>query len=156
MTTWTETTIARIESGTLAEPIIRTMRIKLANALNRETKLPHDDVYRICEAIETARPLVTAEQARKGADWLYKSVFTSRGVVRNTDFAREFSADDRAVILALREFRLIELRDIGAEHSRWSKFAPVYRAYGAGMYFDYVAQAWQTGQSFIQRHAVQP
>ena len=158
---WARITRDRITSESITEPQLRHMRLKLARAANGgrfsypESKAPtRDEMAELLRLIATVKPRVSDEQARKGADWLYKQVFTPRGRVRGTEFAREFTDADRAVILELRDkphFTLNGLTDIGQRD--WTVFAPVYNAIGAHSFFRYAAVAWQTGKPFVICHA---
>jgi hypothetical protein len=158
---WAKMCAQRIQTETLTEPQLRTMRRILANCYNAgkysmpESKhLTRSEADTLLQMIQQTKPRVSDEQSRKGADWLYNAVYTPRGALRCTDFAREFTAADRDVILQLRErphFTLNELEDIGRDG--WTVFAPVYNAIGLDSFFRYAAVAWQTGRPFVTRHA---
>lgn len=159
---WARGFAANIQSGLLTEGQIRSARRIMANAANsqrwpnRTTKqCTPDEVEELLDLIREHKPDVTADQARKGANWLYSVNFTPRGKLRNTELAREFSDNDRQVIRELHAsdtpaFQLVNLAEIGGN---WVHFTPVYRAIGETMSFEYAAQAWQTGQPFVTSHA---
>lgn len=157
MKKWTKTTLGRIASGVLTEGEIRTMRIKLANAINRgdSASCTVDDADTILEHLEALPTQVSHDQARKGADWLHGQVFKKNGDVRATEFAQQFSEQDLQVIrdchaAALPRFTLQGFHH-SLEYQQWCQLSPIYRCYGAdGAWFDYVARAWQSGgNSFI-------
>ena len=161
-TKWATRTANIIKSGTVPEGNIRSMRQILARAINAGmaswmTGTPsctYGDAEKIVELVATENPAVTEDQARKGAEWLYGQVFTPRGALRRTDFAGQFTERDREIIKACREnprFDLVELYDSTQDGVRFCTLYPVYRCHGAdGMFFDYVARAWQSGgNSFI-------
>ena len=160
MNKWTKNKLAEIASGEISEGSIRVIRLRVSRALSRPFGTPYtvitaDEAAAILDAIETHKPRVSDAQAAKGAAWLRGAVFTPKGARRATEFASEFSARDCDIIGAeIREFRLVELRDLGI--NGWAKYFPVYRAFdpaNAARSFDYLAAAWQSGQSFIVRHA---
>jgi len=158
---WARMTADRIRSGTLTESQIRAMRRILANSYREGSygkpaskQATQDEADALQEMVNTLKPRVSDEQARKGADWLYRQAFTPRGALRATAFAREFSEADRAVILQLRDnphFTLNGFEDVG--EPRWPVLVPVYNAIGADTFFRYAAVAWQTGKPFVIHHA---
>lgn len=89
-----------------------------------------------------------------GAEWLRRLVYTSRGTVRRTEAAQQFTAADLRVLqacIARPAFRLVEL-DPHSDGRYLRDLAPVYRCIGES--FDYTASAWQSGGAFaILRHA---
>lgn len=167
-TNWPAKTKALILSGEVPEAHIIAMRKILSRALNHAdnswmTGTPScngEQAEQILELLTEARPHVTIEQARKGAAWLHNGIFTKRGEQRATDFARQFSDADMAVVRFLHKsenprFALIGFFDSRDYGKRYCTLLPIYRAFGEGMAsFDYIARAWQAGgNSFIERHA---
>lgn len=160
MKTWAKKMHAAISSGVVTEGQIRGMKRKftdLARAGRYGAVAPKNcsaaDMDALVSLTEIVKPRVTDEQARKGADWLYSQVFTPTGRERNTDFSAEFSAADKVVIRQLRDnphFTLVGWEDIG---TNWPHYVPVYAAIGLDSHFRYAAVAWQSGRSFITRHA---
>lgn len=152
-TKWANNTVKAINSGDIAEGLIRSIRRITAGAINdHNVSCTREDAEAILEITERVKPRVSAAQARKGADWLHNSVFTPRGNVRNTDFAACFRESDRKIVqdcFANPCFRLIGFYDT-RESSRWCALFPIYRCYGSdGNYFDYVARSWQSGGNFF-------
>lgn len=163
---WAKTTAQRIASGELAEPIIRKARAVLRGAVNAEEYFKRKpspsatavEAWGLVGMISTHAPRVTDAQARKGAEWLRRLVYTSRGTVRRTEAAQQFSDADLRVLkacIARPAFRLVELEPHYGMHGYLLAFAPVYRCIGDnGESFDYTANAWQSGGAFaILRHA---
>lgn len=160
-TNWAKTTQARIASGRVTESQLRTMRTILANAINRNgsRSCTADEAELLLEMVESMPLQVEHSQARKGADWLYKMAFTSRGLQRKTEFAQRLIPHDLAVIRechahALPHFTLQGFDD-SREYSRHCVLTPIYRCYGDnGKWLDYRAQAWQAGgNSFIVKRS---
>lgn len=154
-TKWAKRTAAKIQAETLTEADIRYLRKRFAAVEDGDTRYCSlADLEALDELIRNTKPRVSDEQARKGADWLYRMVYTPTGALRRTAFAAEFTARDRDVILALREnphFTLNGLENVGTYRAA---FVPVYNAIGPDSFFRYAAQAWQSGgQSFIIHHA---
>lgn len=161
---WAKTTAQRIASGELAEPIIRKARALLRDAVNAEEYFKREpspsataaEAWELVDMISTHAPRVTDAQARKGAEWLRRLVYTSRGTVRRTEAAQQFTAADLRVLqacIARPSFRLVEL-DPHSDGRYLRDLAPVYRCIGDnGESFDYTASAWQSGGAFaILRH----
>lgn len=163
-TKWANKTASIIRSGEVPEGIIRAMRRIMSRAINAGgnswmTGTPSctfDDASKLLDLVDEFKPAVTADQARKGADWLYSQVYTPRGVLRNTEFAQQFTAHDRDCILYCRDnprFDLVELYDTQQDGARYCSLFPVYRCHGSdGRYFDYVARAWQSGGNSFVTH----
>jgi hypothetical protein len=164
-TKWARATALEIKTGELPEGKIRVMRSILARAINKAgndwmsgtPSCNRDDADAIIELLEEHTPRVTEDQARKGADWLYSQVFTSRGNVRATAFAAEFSEADRAIILQLRarpHFELVGFYDTRENGERYCTLYPLYKAVGESSSFIYAARSWQAGgNSFVTKHA---
>lgn len=161
-TKWAAQTIARIERNDVPEPVIRKMRQILARAINHGehswmTGTPScnaSDAERMLALVEQRHCTISAEQSRKGADWLFKNAFTSKGLQRRTEFAQQFSAQDLQVIRdchASPRFDLVGFYDTREHGERYCTLFPVYRCHGAnGAWFDYAARAWQSGgNSFV-------
>jgi hypothetical protein len=157
---WAKKFAAKIESGELSEGDIRGARLKLARVFNENSRartVPGCGVHEACELLEMLKhlkPRVSDAQARKGADWLYGKIYTPHGALRNTEFAKEFTAADRNVVLELRErphFTCNGFENVG--RNGWTFYVPVYNAIGSESFFRYAAVAWQSGQSFILKHA---
>lgn len=153
---WTVRTLAAIASDQVDEAKIRAMRRIIRNTLNDRNAdtADNDRMHAVAAAVEKHKPRVSAEQSRKGADWLYKQAFTPRGIVRRTEFAQALSEHDLAVIrecLAAPRFQLVELEFCEGRYNYIDAVFPVYRCHGAdGKSFDYSARAWQSGgNSFV-------
>lgn len=71
--------------------------------------------------------------------------------------AREFRTDDRITLRACYsnpKFALVGFEGQTNSFGNLVNLVPVYRCYGDGMHFDYLASSWQSGGSFaIVRHA---
>jgi hypothetical protein len=160
---WFDLTKQRIESGELAESVIRALRMRVARALNAsetsERAYKHcsvDQASALCDLIEAHKPSVSAEQARKGADWLYSQVFTKSGATRRTETAQQFTDADKHVLRECFEsprFSLVRFEIV--ERGRYvAGVFPVYRCHGnGGRFFDYLAASWQSGMRMeITRH----
>lgn len=154
-TKWAKRTAEVIRSGEVPEGVIRSMRQIMARAINKGvnswmTGTPsctYEDAGQLLDMVCEFAPSVSAEQARKGADWLYSQAFTPRGNVRQTEWARGLRESDLQIIRechANPRFRLVELDECW--NRSWLILSPVYRCYGTGgKYFDYIARAWQSG-----------
>lgn len=155
--TWVQTTLEKIESGTLQEGEIRVIRQRIGHAVSRcsYAKISPNEARAIIAAIEARRPFVSDAQARKGADWLAKIAFRKNGTQRQTETAQEFSTADLAVIRSLQSapvFCFVGFEEFANGYR--SEFFPVYKALSDAGSFSYCAAAWQSGaRSFIVRHA---
>lgn len=157
---WAKRMHAAISSDLVTEGQIRGMKRKftdVARAGSYGREMPKgctvDEMEKLVTLTSTIKPRVTDAQARKGADWLYGQVFTPTGRERQTEFAAEFSAADKVVIKQLRDnphFTLVGWQDIG---HNFPFYVPVYAAIGLDSHFRYAAVAWQSGRSFVIRHA---
>lgn len=148
---YTQRTIAKIETGNLSAGDILGMRRKLKNAMNGRDN--GTDADAIVTAIETHRPFVDNAHAQAGIAALRAMAWTPKGTRRNTEKSREFTDGDLCVLADVTGFRMIGMHPM--EYARHvSHVVPIYRCVGASGSFDYVLIPWQSGGAFwIERHA---
>jgi hypothetical protein len=146
-TNWNRTTLARIDSGTLDEAIIRFMRKRLKALFNAGSNHAAWDVV---HAVEKHHPSVSESQRAKGIAWLRSIAFKKDGSRRNTKHAQQFGARDLGVLRD--QGRRLSARLVGFHldcrsgytHGVW----PIYRIDDGKHSFDYVATSWQSGGAF--------
>ena len=112
MKTYTQRTIAKIETGNLSAGDILGMRRKLRNALNGRDN--GTDADAIIAAIETHRPFVDDGHAQTGIVALRAMAWAPKGARRNTEKSREFTDADLAVIRNALQFRMIGIHIMDA------------------------------------------
>lgn len=159
VTKWEKATRAAIESGTVEEGKIRSMRRIMAKAYNvglygsnGSPSCSSDGADALLQLVEEKCPRVTDAQAEKGAAWLRANVFRKDGEPRATEFAQQFTRDDLHVLRHLSHFQLRGFWDTREDSGGlYCTLFPIYRAVATdGAFFDYVARAWQSGgNSFI-------
>lgn len=132
--------IADIKAGT----VTKTNVIGIRKALNADArrvnhpsmrsctdpKISHKALGAIIDALATRKPIVTGELHESGLKLL-----------RSKRYAKRL-APVADIIADLESFRLIGFDDHGSHGQR---YAPIYRATGAGKYFDFWNIPWQSG-----------
>ncbi len=140
--------LTKIVNSVLSEQDIISLRSQLNG--RRSGKITNEQREDLISAIEDHKPRVSEEQSRKGIDWLRKQWHTPTGKVRKNN---PFGDYEQYVLDNFGHFEFVGLYDtatsVAVNYFGLHSYLPIYRVLSKteGHWFDYVAAAWQSGQS---------